>query len=47
MIVEYGSADKLLSEHRPDPSGHCPQCHSVGCTLFAAARQAKRTAPTS
>lgn len=45
-IVLYGSADKLLKEHAPI-DGRCPCCHSLGCTLFAAARQAKQVQPTS
>ena len=42
FVIEYKSADKLLKEHRPDRTGHCPVCRSVGCTLFAAAGEAKR-----
>lgn len=47
LITEYGSADKLLAEHRPDSGGRCPTCRSIGCTLFAAARAAKQAVPTS
>jgi hypothetical protein len=45
-IAKYGSADKLLREHRP-VHGRCPCCRSLGCTLFAAARQAKMVRPSS
>jgi hypothetical protein len=40
-IVEYGSAEKLLREHRPDGKGRCQLCRSKGCTLYAAATAAK------
>jgi hypothetical protein len=46
-IAKYGSADKLLREHAPDVSGHCRCCHSLGCTLWAAARAAKHVLATS
>jgi hypothetical protein len=46
-IAKYGSADKLLREHAPDVSGHCPCCRSLGCTLWAAARAAKHVLATS
>lgn len=46
-IAMYGSADKLLREHALDVSGHCPRCHSLGCTLWTAARAAKHVVATS
>lgn len=42
FVIEYQSADKLLTEHKPDGTGHCRICRSKGCTLYAAARAAKR-----
>jgi hypothetical protein len=46
-ILQNEIADRLLREHAPDPTGHCRCCRSRGCTLFAAARLAKRTRPVS
>jgi hypothetical protein len=46
-LALWGSPDKLLREHSVDASGHCPTCHSVGCTLAAAARAAKQARPSS
>lgn len=41
-MIEYKSAEKLLKEHKPDGAGRCRICRSIGCTLFAAAVEAKR-----
>ena len=37
LIVEYGSAEKLLREHQADGKGRCPTCKSIGCSLYPAA----------
>lgn len=42
FVIEYQSAEKLLKEHKPDSTGRSRICRSIGCTLFAAAREAKR-----
>jgi hypothetical protein len=42
FVIEYQSAEKLLKEHKPDGAGRCRICRSIGCTLFAAAVEAKR-----
>jgi hypothetical protein len=41
-VVEYGSAIKLLAEHKPDEKGRCSACRSIGCTLYTAALAAKQ-----
>lgn len=49
FIREYGSAEKLLREHVPDPSGRCKKCSAGGdssgrvswpCSLRMAAEKA-------
>jgi hypothetical protein len=47
FIADNCSVDQLLRKHMPDASGHCPTCHTVGCTVFNVARWAKRSGPTS
>jgi len=42
FVIEYRAADHLLKEHKPDSTGHCRRCRSVGCTLYVAAQEAKR-----
>lgn len=51
FIIEYGTAGKLLAEHVPDASGHCPRCPAGAsttgkvkgpCTLFLAAEAAQK-----
>lgn len=41
FVIQQGNADQLEREHRPDRAGHCPTCHSKGCTVYAAACAAK------
>lgn len=31
---------RLVATHAPDATGHCPLCHSRGCTLRAGAQAA-------
>lgn len=33
--------DRMIREHTSDRSGHCPICHTVGCTLYTAAMSAR------
>lgn len=46
FIARYGTAAKILAEHRPDSEGRCPTCRSAGassgrvkapCPLYSAA----------
>jgi hypothetical protein len=37
FILKYGTADKLMAEHRPDGKGRCPTCRTLSCTLYNAA----------
>jgi len=40
-FTPIANIDKMLDDHAVDASGHCPLCRSRGCTLYAAARQAR------
>jgi len=42
FVIRYGTAEKLLREHKPDDAGHCRRCRSLGCTLYVAAQEATR-----
>lgn len=37
IIGTAKSEGKLLAEHKPDGTGHCRLCRSVGCSLYNAA----------
>jgi len=51
FIIKYGTAKKLLAEHKPDASGHCPRCPAgasnsgkvkAPCTVYLAAEAAQK-----
>lgn len=42
LIYTAKSEGKLLAEHKPDGTGRCPRCRSIGCTLYTAALTVKR-----
>jgi hypothetical protein len=33
--------DKMITDHTPDRSGRCPKCHTLGCTLWSCAINAR------
>lgn len=33
--------EAMIAAHTADRSGHCPLCRTVGCTLYAAALNAR------
>lgn len=42
IIGTHRSEAKLLREHKPDATGHCRVCRSVGCTLYSAALEVQK-----
>lgn len=42
LFTPPATLDRMIREHAPDATGHCPLCRTVGCTLRAAAEHASR-----
>jgi hypothetical protein len=40
-FASRANIEKLITEHTPDRSGHCPKCRTLGCTLWTCAVNAR------